>query len=368
MRFTQEISVFNPYAINDAVISLGTSIRQTAEEIRLEATALYASKTELTSTFSQTATSFAFTLSKNGDKTASLEMSYTKGDGSVISLEAQSIEFSSLVTFSNLSTSGETTINGGNITANTISLDSINGNGGTLTIQSNRLKINSGTIGIGSADAANRWTIGGDSTRAWIYSGSKSSYGTSAAGTYIGTDGIEVKGATGNTGNVTRISTNGIFTTYIEMYDSGLQKSSFMYLDDRTDYEAGGNKYRMLFTKGIATGYSGVASADNWFLNKTHLEGGYDEGSDRRIKSDISRIDSEKAKAFIKALEPSQFHFTNRTDTTRWHHGFVAQDVEKVAWDGLVSGEGEEIKGISYTEIIADIVAVLQELLAEREG
>ena len=37
MRFAQEISIFNPYAIELAVTSLGTQITQTAQEIRLEA-------------------------------------------------------------------------------------------------------------------------------------------------------------------------------------------------------------------------------------------------------------------------------------------------------------------------------------------
>lgn len=350
MRFAQEISVFNPFAIERAVIGLSTSITQTSERIELQAEQIAVVNGKV-----ETATA---TLDVMAQEISAEVTARQEGDSAL---------------------SARITVNANAITSKVSSGDVvsvINQSSQKITLSANRISISStyfvltedgqitatrGTIGNASAQSANKWTIGGDSSRAWIYSGSKTDVKTSVPGVYIGTNGVEIKQSTGNTGNVTRIDGDGVFTTYIEMYDSGLQKSTLMYLDDRTDY--GNGVYRMLFARGIATGYSGVTAADNWFYNKTHLQGGYDEGSDRRIKTDISRLDVEKAKAFIKGLEPSQFRFTNRIDTEKWHHGFVAQDVEKVAWDGLVSGEGEELKGISYTEIIADIVAVLQDLL-----
>lgn len=155
MRFAQEISIFNPHAIEMAVVALGTQITQTAEEIRLEAAqtlsnysttvqmnaAISTKANEITSEVSrtyatqsgvnqsvntlssriaQTATAISFSLSKNGDRTAVLSMTYTKENGSTIRLAAQSIEFTGLVRFNDLSTSGSTTINGSNITTGTI--------------------------------------------------------------------------------------------------------------------------------------------------------------------------------------------------------------------------------------------------------
>ena len=47
MRFAQEISIFNPYAIEKQVIALGTSITQTAREIEMRADEMYAEKGEV---------------------------------------------------------------------------------------------------------------------------------------------------------------------------------------------------------------------------------------------------------------------------------------------------------------------------------
>lgn len=374
MRFAQEISVFNPFAIEKAVIGLNTSITQTSQRISLQAEqiAVIDGKVETaTAELSVMAEEIASKV-ENSTFTSSINQLSNQISSEVTARQNGDSDLSSRITQN--ATAITSKVSRGDV------VSVINQSADQITISSNRIKIDStyfhlttdgqitatrGIIGNPSASSSNRWTIGGDTSRAWIYSGSKTNVKTSVPGVYIGTNGIEIKQSTGNTGNVTRIDGDGVLTTYIEMYDSGLQKSTLMYLDDRTDY--GNGVYRMLFARGIATGYRGVTSADNWFYNMTHLQGGYDEGSDRRIKTDISRLDVEKAKAFIKGLEPSQFRFTNRIDTEKWHHGFVAQDVEKVAWDGLISGEGEELKGISYTEIIADIVAVLQDLLGGAE-
>ena len=152
MRFAQEISIFNPHAIEMAVVALGTRITQTAEEIRLEAAqtlsnysttvqmnaAISAKANEITSEVSQTyatqqsvnnsvsslssritqnansissevtnrtngdsalssriqqtASSISFTLSGGGTGTnknkATLSMSYTKENGQTISLSS----------------------------------------------------------------------------------------------------------------------------------------------------------------------------------------------------------------------------------------------------------------------------------------
>ena len=91
-------------------------------------------------------------------------------------------------------------------------------------------------------------------------------------------------------------------------------------------------------------------------------------GSDRRIKKDIHDLTIEKAKNFIMHLIPREFRL--RKDDGYIHHGFVAQEAEEVAEWGVVH-EGKEIKAIAYNEIIADLVAVIQDQerrLAALEG
>lgn len=198
MKFAQEISIFRPHAIELAVTALGTRITQTAEEIRLEAaqtlsnysttlemnsaisqkadeitlevSQTYATQagvnsvtSQLSSRIAQTASSISFTLSKSGDRTASLSMTYTKENGSTVSLAAQSIEFTGLVRFNDLSTSGSTTINGANITTGYISAGRIAANSisvekltGTIKDSGNTwsINLNTGVLTVGEISAA----------------------------------------------------------------------------------------------------------------------------------------------------------------------------------------------------------------------
>ena len=55
-----------------------------------------------------------------------------------------------------------------------------------------------GIIGNPKADKSRYWTIGGDTNHAYIYSNNKSTLSNTNAGTYIGTDGIEIRGKSGN--------------------------------------------------------------------------------------------------------------------------------------------------------------------------
>lgn len=95
---------------------------------------------ELSSRIEQTLSSISFSLTKQDEDTAVLSMNYTKEDGSVITLSAQSIQFTGLVEFTDLSGNGTTSINGANIKTGTLSADKIT----TGTMSCDRL--NGGTI------------------------------------------------------------------------------------------------------------------------------------------------------------------------------------------------------------------------------
>ena len=311
MKFVQEISVFNPRAIEDQVISMNSSIQQTADQIAL--------RVEI-QTLVETMNSQLLITGK--------KIELTTGH---FTITADNI---------NVTEAGDVTITG--------AINAIEG------------KIGS------SISSGKYWNIGGDEDCAWIYSGSKSSIDSSSEGVYIGTDGIEMRKSTGENA-WTRIKGGRLYTTWLTLYDNGGTKEASAVISNETTgihY----SKQRIQFSNGIVTSGRNLESSDNLFINHTILQGGYSDGSDRRIKRDISRIDTDSAKEFIKRLIPSKYRFLNRVDTHLWHHGFVAQDVEPIAWDGLVSGKGDELKCISYNEIIADVVAVLQYLLDKEDG
>jgi len=314
MRFAQEISIFNPYAIADALIDMGTTITQTAEEIRLEAAATYATQTglqTLSSRVSQTATAISFTLSKNGDRTAQLSMSYTKEDGSVIQLAAQSVQFTGLVTFTDLSGTG-TTINGGNITTGTLSGDRING--GTIT---------------GS-------TISG---------GTLIAQGTAAGDVVIGNGQVHVP--------------------YLRFVKDGNDIGGIL-----TDFTWDDNPSgKRLWT---GHGLHVTAEEDEWFTCDTsarftgnvYNSSGYVQFvSDRRKKNDIEVL--KDGYNTIMNLVPVSFRLKEHPETK--HHGFIAQMVQEIVKDdwGIV---GEMPEGdsttltLSYTELIADLVGAVQTL------
>ena len=95
--------------------------------------------------------------------------------------------------------------------------------------------------------------------------------------------------------------------------------------------------------------------------------------SDRRLKDDIRYLDPEKSRKFVNSLKPCSFIF-KATPERKHRHGFIAQEVmDTLVGDdwGLVESnrmvDGQEFYGIAYTEIIPDLVSVVQEQQKEIE-
>lgn len=267
------------------------------------------------------------------------------------------------------------------------------------------LTTTNGIIG-SSATAANVWHIGGGSSgannRAWIYSGNKSILSSKNAGIYIGTDGIEVREGSGAANSWTRIVGGVTETTKITIYDGGGTRYGNMVISDEnrhlpnhTDSQGRYDYYRIGFTNGIVTGASGESRGANVFLNETYLYnnlfarrdvyfgdsdepgssdyggfylyqngtyyGSWTNGSDRRLKKNIKHIDPNAAKAFIMALKPSEYQLIKNKDG-KWHHGFIAQEVKEIGWDGLVGcdEQNDNMLSLAYTEFIADLIATVQ--------
>lgn len=489
MRFVQEISVFNPKAIDRAVINLSTDITQTADEIRLEAQRTYATQdqtralisikadeilstvkdtyvdgTTFQSAISQTPHSIELTVSnsgvinKRGSTSAGIKITMKDANGNTVaSTDTASIYINGSVVFTgDLGESGTTTVNGGRIHGGTLTLGGNNNGNGVLSIVNSSnsqigkwdkdgITISSGVIKLGSktsltdgntglymssggialgksntfkvtdqgvltttngiigssATAANVWHIGGGSSgannRAWIYSGNKSILSSKNAGIYIGTDGIEVREGSGAANSWTRIVGGVTETTQLKIYDGGGTRYGTMVISDETrdmPSEAG-QYFRIGFSNGIVTGASGEDRGGNIFLNRTWCYnnlyarrdvtfgdndepgssdygrfylyqngtyyGSWNNGSDRRLKKNIKHIDPNAAKAFIMALKPSEYQLIKNKDG-KWHHGFIAQEVKEIGWDGLVGcdEQNDNMLSLAYTEFIADLIATVQ--------
>ena len=93
-------------------------------------------------------------------------------------------------------------------------------------------------------------------------------------------------------------------------------------------------------------------------LNGTCTVNGETITSDRRLKKGIHNLAIKKAKDLIMSLIPKVFRY--RDNDKYLHHGFVAQDVVKRhPW--LIRYIDDDIMGIAYQSIIADLVLVTQE-------
>ena len=93
-------------------------------------------------------------------------------------------------------------------------------------------------------------------------------------------------------------------------------------------------------------------------IDQTITAGNFVQSSDKRVKKNIKDIVTEKARDFIMKLKPKSFKYRKGED--RIHHGFIAQDVQEIAGEWGIVHEDDHLS-LSYTEIIADLVAVVQD-------
>ena len=92
--------------------------------------------------------------------------------------------------------------------------------------------------------------------------------------------------------------------------------------------------------------------------------------SDRRDKNSIR--ETEFGLEFIQKLKPVDYKYNN-SNSDRFHHGFIAQDLESLKDEGYEFGGvdnpkykgGEDVYSVGYTEIIAPLVKSVQELSEE---
>jgi len=82
-------------------------------------------------------------------------------------------------------------------------------------------------------------------------------------------------------------------------------------------------------------------------------------GSDRNLKQNIEYLNNE-AISFINKLKPVTFE--HKDSPGKKSMGFIAQEVEEIQISDIVSTVEDGTKSLAYTEIIAPLVAYVQEL------
>lgn len=116
-------------------------------------------------------------------------------------------------------------------------------------------------------------------------------------------------------------------------------------------------------TGGATTNYVTCTTTTKQFVFAVAIS----NGSDRKLKTDIQPV--EQPKKFIMDLQPVQFALKDDSRKAT-NYGFIAQDV-KSTLDSIgctnnnivteVDNDGENMLALSYTQIIAPLVATVQE-------
>ena len=84
------------------------------------------------------------------------------------------------------------------------------------------------------------------------------------------------------------------------------------------------------------------------------------QGSDKNIKKNIKELDKDKASKFILNLKPCEYKLKDENIDKQKHHGFIAQEVKESMYDDWGVYVDGETKGMSYVELIADMIATIQ--------
>ena len=298
-----------------------SNITQTASEISTEVSRAKGSENALSSRIKQTATGISLTVDNSSGTTSGITIGVTKEDGSTTSTSG-TIELTGLVKFTDLSTSGSTTINGANITTGSISCDRLSG--GTISGQ----KIKGCTISSGCSitDYINATTIILESS--------------------------DVR---------TKLESNGL-----------------TILDEDVGYGAG------IFSSGL-WGYtvSGTSARSNGYtvdlysgkvskLYGLKTDTAVITVSDKRLKHDIDTLD-EKYLDVLDALEPVSYRL-NIDAEDALNLGFVAQDVKNaisgagIGEDAIVREDQNGYYSLEYNAFIPILVKGYQSLKAQNEA
>lgn len=349
-------SVNNTLTSYSTTTQMNSAINQKADEITSEVTEEvsenYETKTDatsklntsknytdtkssaLSSRISQTAKGISLTVN-NGSTSSGITIGVTKENGETTTTSG-TIQMTGLVKFTDLSTSGSTTINGANIQTGTLSASKITS--GSLSAN----RISGGTIDASAINLGN--------------------------GTFkVNTNGVLTakSGAIANCGytfkgNVEHIKINDSGDGMIEGYYSSngtMNSSTRRYAI--ASFNAGG-RFQTFDSSGDMAAYFSQRGAS-------------DVISDKRDKQNIENIDIEKSLNIIKDLNPVTFNYKKELDDDKVvHRGLIAQEVEQTLKNNGIENQVYEINEngrylLNYIELIPDLINCIKYLSTKIE-
>jgi hypothetical protein len=101
------------------------------------------------------------------------------------------------------------------------------------------------------------------------------------------------------------------------------------------------------------------------YANNIRFRGSVIHSSDRRFKTDITPLTA--ALDAVEKMQSVRYKWKDRPGDTHPHYGFIAQEMEKVLPE-MVLTDNEGYKSIRYIELIPVLVNALQELSAENQA
>jgi len=240
-----------------------------------------------------------------------------------ISIDASKVNITGFVTFANLSTSGQTTINGGNITGGNLNFTNITASG-QLVVSS------SGANGLTMYTGSKYGQIFSNSTRGiTILSGS--------GGMYLGTNDSSAV----TIGNATNV--------YGDFYTTGtVTGSNIVYTATSGNEKIADIKWKSTYVQvGTTAGAKGITVWD----------------SDRKLKTNIANSTTDALQEITK-IKPRSFNWIS--DYKNEKCGFVAQEIEEALGEDFVL-KVEQSSGVINYQIkefpfIPLIVKAIQEL------
>ena len=313
-------SVNNTLTNYSTTTQMNSAISQKANEITSEVSETYATKDTtdtLSSRISQTAKGISLQVN-NGSTSSGITITTTKEDGST-STASGTITMNGLVKFTDLSTSGATTINGANIQTGTLSASKIT----TGTLNASRV-----TVTNLNASNINTGTINGRPI-------------TNSQYTYKGV--------------VEHIRINDGGDGMIEGYYSSsgtLNNSTRRYAI--ASFNAGG-RFQTFDSSGTMGAYFSQRGAS-------------DVISDKRVKKNIKKIDEKQSLDIINNLNPVKFNYKKKLDDDKIvHRGLIAQEVEQTLKQIGIENQVYEINEdgrylLNYIELIPDLINCIKYL------
>ena len=292
--------------------NLSTRITQTADSITSEVTRATKAEGSLSSRIEQTVKSITLNIS-NGEKTAGIVIGFENEKGQKQEVSGK-IEMTGIVTFKNLSESGQTVINGSNITTGTINCDLLNG--GVINGQS----IKGGTVE-GSTITGGVFRSEGGNYLTEIASGI-------AATTLIRLIAPDVTGFTPGISRLNQGQTAVISGLYFPsdgkvVVDAPLYvgfngvKNAYMNSAYSSGCVLGVESCRPIEDGGATSGKSSY----RW--SAVYAKDGEIQTSDKNLKKDFESISEQYENMFFK-LNPLIYKFK---DGIRKHSGFISQEV-----------------------------------------